>query len=210
MWHQRRSCSKSALRSARYVERACKSCILFARLDLDVNSAFLRAARPSCRWPLKRQVGAVRLWWRCLRPSPEEAMRAMLAAENGEAAAEDPRAGQGRWLCWESVTGELSMGHLPPPAGKKGRGAPMQPLHALSLLPGEHILQVLPPARCRRSVPAPASAVLCLTSEKAAARGVPVIDWQPKVLAPIGSCHPTGKFLVSRIASKRCQLAVWA
>ncbi len=73
-------------------------------------------------------------------------MRVMVAAEEGEAAAEDPRAGQGRWLCWESVTSELSMGHLPPPTGKKGRGAPLQPLHVLSLLPGEHVLQVVPPA----------------------------------------------------------------
>lgn len=82
-------------------------------------------------------------------------MRAMLAAEEGEAAAEDPRAGQGRWLCWESVTSELSMGHLPSPTGKKGRGAPLQPLHVLSLLPGEHVLQVVPVLRagsCTRDI----------------------------------------------------------
>lgn len=74
-------------------------------------------------------------------------------ATDGLEALEDPEAAdaaqEGRWLAWVTASNELCLSHLPAPT-RKGRGGSMAALHTLSLLPGEHIVQVGPTlcARC--------------------------------------------------------------
>lgn len=66
-------------------------------------------------------------------------------ATDGLEALEDPEAAaaasEGRWLAWVTASNELCLSHLRVPS-KKGRGGSMTALHTLSLLPGEHVVQV--------------------------------------------------------------------
>ena len=66
-------------------------------------------------------------------------------AANGLELLEDPdaaaAANEGRWLAWVTASNELCLSHLPVPT-RKGRGGTVTALHTLSLLPGEHIVQV--------------------------------------------------------------------
>jgi hypothetical protein len=85
------------------------------------------------------------LWWVGSRPTQAEALRALEAMEHGNGDARGvPSEGvnQGRWLCWESVAGELCAAHLPALERKARSNAPLIPLHSLTLLPGEHVVQV--------------------------------------------------------------------
>ena len=67
-------------------------------------------------------------------------------ATDGLEALEDPQAAaaatEGRWLVWVTASNELCLSHLPAPT-RKGRGGTIAALHTLSLLPGEHIVQVM-------------------------------------------------------------------
>ena len=61
-----------------------------------------------------------------------------MALEDPEAAA---AATEGRWLAWATASSELCLAHLLAPQ-RKGRGGTIAALHSLSLLPGEHVIQV--------------------------------------------------------------------
>ena len=67
-------------------------------------------------------------------------------ATDGLEALEDPQAAaaatEGRWLAWVTASNELCLSHLPVPT-RKGRGSTVAALHTLSLLPGEHVVQVM-------------------------------------------------------------------